>query len=164
MNCDLSYDNRETCTATLPSSCIPYVGYLSDLVKIDSFPCRPNINDVLKQIQVILDRINSSLGDNTTIDHECLTTLDVSVATQKDIDQRLIHEICLLKTQVALLTPLLTSIDPATIRIAVDLLCLLNPDCDPPTDYSLTEIITKLVAAICDLMTRVANIETILNI
>ena len=48
--------------------------------------------------------------------------------------------------------------------IAINLLCLIDPSCTPQTEYSLTEILVKLVTAYCDLLTRVTTIENILNI
>lgn len=164
-NCTgISFDNRETCTLLLPSSCIPYTGYVSPLFTAQTFvpvfPCRPNVNDILKSIQVLLERIKASLGDNTTLDNDCLT-FDPATATQAQINQELITEICLLKDALAALP---TTIDPSTIVLAIDLLCLIDPACTPATTYTLEEILIKLVAAYCNLLTRVQNIETILNI
>ncbi len=154
-----SYDNRETCGTLLPSSCIPYTGYISEAVN-ENLPCRPNINDVLKNIQNLIDTINDSLGDNTTLDKECFT-FNPATASQKDINQELIVKVCELKTAVE---DLQNPIDPDTINIAINLLCLLNEECDPQEEYTLTEILEKLVIAYCDMNTRITNIENILNI
>lgn len=154
-----STDNRETCGTQLPSSCIPFTGYISNRVKED-LPCRPNINDVLTNIQNIIDGIKDSLGDNTALTKECFD-FNPATATQQVINQEIITKLCALKTAVeALQEP----IDPDTINIAVNLLCLLDEGCDPQTTYTLTEILTKLITAYCNLLTRVVNIETILNI
>lgn len=154
-----SYDNRETCGTLLPSSCIPYTGQVNTSIE-DNLPCRPNINDILKNIQNLIDKINNSLGDNTTLDPTCLT-FTPSTVTQVQLNQLLITEICELKTAVqALQQP----IDPDTINIAINLLCLVDPGCTPQTEYTLTEILVKLVTAYCDLLTRVTTIENILNI
>lgn len=153
-------DNRETCTVLVPSSCVPYTGYISTSIQADMPDCRPNINDTLKAIQELIDRIKAKLGDNTTLDEECLD-IEPATVTQKDINQVLITEVCVLKTLVGTLGG---PIDPDTILLAVDLLCLIDPSCDPQASYTLTEIITKLVTAYCNLLARVVNIETILNI
>ena len=158
MDCEnLTYDNRETCTTLLPSSCIPYVGYISPSIQED-ITCRPNINDIIKALQELI--VKSSLGDNTTLTNECLTFTPATV-TQSQLNQIFITELCNIKQQLA---DLPTTIDPNTINIAIDLLCLIDPSCTPQTTYTLTEILIKLVTAYCNLLTRVQNIENILNI
>ena len=154
-----SYDNRETCGTLLPSSCIPYTGVVNESVQ-EGLPCRPNINDVIKNIQNLIDGIKASLGDNTTLDENCLT-FNPSSVTQAGLNQIFIDEICSLKEAVAALQE---PVDPDTLMVAINLLCLIDPSCDPQTEYSLTEILVKLVTAYCDLLTRVTNIENILNI
>ena len=154
-----SYDNRETCGTLLPSSCIPYTGVINDSIK-EGIPCRPNINDIIKNIQNLIDHIKLGLGDNTTLDPKCLT-FDPSYATQSAINQSIITELCSIKDQVI---ELQKPIDPDTLMIAINLLCLIDPSCTPQTEYSLTEILVKLVTAYCDLLTRVTTIENILNI
>lgn len=161
MNCEnLSYDNRETCTVILPSSCVPFVGSLNDSFKEELGECRPNINDILQIIQDKIDSINEKLGDNTTLDEGCLT-FNPATATQAQINQAIIIELCALKET---LTELDGTIDPTTIMLAVDLLCLEDPACEPETSYNLLVIINKLLAKVCNLETRVAAIETFLNL
>lgn len=161
MDCDkLSYDNRETCVAPLPSSCVPYTGEINDIIKADLPLCKPNINDIFKSLQTLIDKIQKSLGDNKTLDKECLTFAPATV-TQKELNQIFVDELCEIKT---ILGTIDGGIDPATIKLAVDLLCLIEPLCEPKEEYTLTEIITKLVAAYCSLLTRVTNIEILLNI
>lgn len=154
-----SYDNRETCGTLLPSSCVPYTGVINDSIK-DNIPCRPNINDIIKNIQNLIDKIKESLGDNTTLDPECLT-FDPTTVTQSELNQEIITELCNLKDAV---TALQQPIDPNTINIAIDLLCLVDPGCTPQTTYTLTDILIKLVAAYCDLLADVTNIKNILNL
>lgn len=160
MDCNLSYDNRETCTVVVPSSCVPYVGYISEIIVEDMPECKPNINDVIKSIQLLLERMKASLGDNTTLDEACLD-IDPALDSQKTINQTFINEICTIKDQIALLGG---AIDISILTMAVDLLCLEDPSCDPQPSYTLLAIIEKLIAAYCDLLDRVTNIETILNI
>lgn len=160
MDCDnLSYDNRETCTTLLPSSCIPYTGYISPSIEAD-IKCRPNINDIIKAIQDLIDKIKAGLGDNTTLDEKCLS-FDPATVTQSQLNQIFITELCTIKDLIA---DLPTTVDPNTINIAINLLCLIDPLCTPQTTYTLTEILIKLVTAYCNLLTRVQTIENILNI
>ena len=63
-DCINSYDNRETCVNILPSSCIPYVGYINNSIKPLILECRPNLNDILKGLQDYIDNIKLELGDN----------------------------------------------------------------------------------------------------
>lgn len=161
MDCTaLSYDNRETCSLLVPSSCVPYTGYIATSLVPLLPPCKPNINDVLKALQDLLDTTRAKLGNNTTLNKECFT-FNPALATQKDINQEMITKICALITAVnALGGP----VDPTTIQVAIDLLCLETPGCTVPATYTLQEILEKLVTAYCNLLTRVTNIETILNI
>jgi len=160
MTCtDTSYDNRESCVETTPSGCVPYTGYISDTIK-DDIPCRPNINDITKKLQEMIDKINTNLGDNKTLDKKCLT-FDALTVKQVELNQLFITQLCDIKAQIALID---TSVDPETILVAINLLCLQDPSCAPQASYTLKEILVKLIAAYCDLTTRVQNIETLLNI
>lgn len=157
---DTTYDNRETCGPLVPSSCLPYTGYVSDTIA-DLLPCRPNVNDVLKNLQILIDSIQDKLGDNSTLTPDCFTF--TSTASQKTINQEIITNLCSLKTQVEAL--LAGSIDPDDIDITIDLLCLEDPACAPaPAAYPLTEVLTKLVTNYCSLLDRIVTIETTLNI
>lgn len=158
INCgDLSYDNRETCVNLVPSSCVPYTGYISDTIK-DSLPCRPNVNDVLKKLQELIDTIQGNVGDPSTL-NSCLDLPDG--VTYAQLIQIIFNEICAIKT---VLTDLPTAPDPDTITFAIDILCLLDPSCTPQTSYTLTEIILKLITAYCSLSARVKTLEDTLNL
>lgn len=155
-----TYDNRDTCGDMSPSSCVPYTGYISDSIA-DKMPCRPNVNDVLLNLQILIDKLNTQLGDNTTLDKECFTYNPLT-DTQKQLNQELITDICLLQTQVAGL--LGAGISADDIVVTANLQCLADPACEPSDDNTLTYIITKLVNNYCSLLDRVVNIESILNI
>lgn len=156
---ELSYDNRETCVNLVPSGCVPYTGYISTTIK-DALPCKPNVNDVLKKLQELIDKASAAIVDNTTLDKKCLT-FDPAKVKQNDLNQIFITELCTLKTQV---TNLGKPVDPDTIKLAIDILCLEDASCDPKTEYTLEEILKKLITAYCGLETRVKAIETLLNI
>lgn len=159
LNCNtLSYDNRETCTDTLPSSCVPYTGYISTTIA-ESLPCRPNINDILKKLQQLIDTINTGIGDNSGLE-TCLS-LDSTPFDQSEFNAAVAAELCAIKALLNAVDPV---INPDTIKLAIDLLCLLDPSCTPQSTYTLTEILTKLVVNYCNLLTRVQTIEAALNI
>lgn len=163
MSCDnISYDNRETCPIVHSSSCVAYTGNIADSIKaLNILPeCKPNINDIFKALQALIDKINTNLGDNKTLDKKCLT-FDKLTINQKDLNQLFITELCAIKTLIGNSN---TTVDPATIQIAVNLLCLQDPLCITATTYSLQTILTKLITAYCGLLTRVTTIETLLNI
>lgn len=163
MDCNnLSYDNRETCINVVSSSCVPYTGYISAAaIATTNIPeCKPNINDLFKAIQTLIDKINTGIGNNTTLDKKCLT-ISVPTVTQKELNQLYIDELCAIKAQLALLGG---PIDPSTIELAINMLCLTDPTCDLNPTYTLDVILTRLVNAYCGLLTRVTAIETILNI
>jgi hypothetical protein len=161
MSCnEKSYDNRESCINIMPSGCVPYTGYISDTIK-DSLPCKPNVNDIIKKMQELIDKLNVSNVDNTGLDKHCFTFTPATVK-QSELNQLFITELCNLKDSVAALGG--GSIDAGTIKLAIDILCLKQPSCAPQAEYTLQEILTKLISAYCDLETRIKTIETLLNI
>ena len=162
MNCDpSSNDNRETCALVVPSSCIPYTGIVTTVIDKDLPACRPNINDVFTSLQTTIDKIQTSLGDNTTLVVDCMTSINPATATQSQINQAILVKLCALQE---LISGEDVEIDPSTILITINMLCLINEECEPQTAYTLTEILTMLVTAYCDLLSRVKIIETFLNL
>lgn len=152
-------DKRKECGNKMPSTCVDYTGVVSTLIK-DKIKCSPNVNDVIEQIQIVIENIKKTLGDNTKLNKKCLVTLDPLTATQQTINQKFIDEICALKTLVSNLNlP-----DASTIMITIDLLCLENVNCDIPTAYTLLDILQRIITKICNLETRVQAIEILLNI
>jgi hypothetical protein len=152
-------DKRKECGDKLPSVCVDYTGKISPLIK-DKIKCSPNVDDILEQVQIVIENIKKTLGDNTKLNKKCLTSLDPLTVTQQGINQKFIDEICALKTLVADLDlP-----DASTILITIDLLCLENVNCDIPTAYTLLDILQRIITKICNLETRVQAIETLLNI
>lgn len=159
MACNEYTDNRESCGNVLSSSCVPYTGYISDTIK-DDFKCKPNINDVFKRIQELLDEIKESLGDNTKLKLLCLEGQINEEFSQKDLNQQLINKICELEGLISNNN----EINPELIKITINLLCLQDPSCDPKEQYSIVELFQKLIVAHCNLLGRVQAIENILNI
>jgi hypothetical protein len=156
MAIDTSYDNRETCGNQLvPTSCLPYTGYVSDTIK-DLLHCRQNANDVFKNLQILIDDIKKGLGDNTKLDATCFD-FNPSEDSQQQLNQELLSKVCDLSDKVEQLIN--DQINPDLIKLAVNLLCLDDAGCEPKTEYTLTELITKLIAKYCDLATRVTNLE-----
>lgn len=151
-------DNRDACSVVLPSGCVPYTGYLSTTLA-PLVTCKPNINDIMKLLQDSLDKINTNLGDNTTLDVQCLGQINASTATQKDLNQLFITNLCTILSGLGN-----GGIDPNSIILPIDLLCLIDPSCEVQSTYTLVEAITKLVTNYCSLATRVKTIETTLNL
>jgi hypothetical protein len=161
MACTDTYtDNRDSCAQVITSSCVPYVGYISSTIK-DSLPCKPNINDVLKKLQELVDKNTAASVDNTTLDKKCFSFTPATVK-QSELNQLFITEICTLKSTSGGSSS--GPIDQSRIKYAVDLLCLEDPACTPKTEYTGEEIFDKLLGAYCDLLKRVLDIETLLNI
>lgn len=165
MSCsDLSYDNRETCTTLTTSSCVPYTGAINEDVTTELqtiAPCgRPNINDIIKSLQSIIDKLKATIGNNKTLTTQCLT-FTPSTVTQKELNQLFINELCTLKSSIENLQP---TVDPETFMVAINLLCLETDGCDPQNEYSLQVILEKLITNYCNLLTRIQNIETVLNL
>lgn len=153
-------DNRESCSSPLPSGCVPYTGYVSDTISEDLI-CRPNINDVFKILQDSIDKINKNLGDNTTLDKNCLTDANIPTITQAQLNQIFINQLCTLNAKFGTSG---ADIDPNLISLTVSLLCLESPSCEPKTAYTLPEIINKLITNYCSLLTRIQKIEQTLNL
>jgi hypothetical protein len=160
MECNLYPDNRDSGVNFIPSSNVPYTGYVSESFK-DHLPCKPNVNDLIKLIEDSLDTLTTSLGDNTKLNPQCLG-FTPATATQQTINQQSINLLCSLRADVEDLKN--KTIDPSTLQIAIDLLCLQQQGCEPQTTYSLLHILTQLVSSYCNLQDRVQNIENILNI
>lgn len=160
-NTSTSSDNRESCGTPIPSSCIAQTGVINDSIRAAVPTCKPNINDVTKAIQDLIDATRAKLGDNTTltIDPIVFPTLVAATSTQKDINQVFLDKLLIIDGFLEN-----SFVDPNTVIIAMDLLCLIDPSCTPQTEYTLTDILTKLVTNYCDLLTRVQAIETLLNI
>lgn len=152
-----SYDNRETCTALIPSGCIPYTGYISDNIKDNLPDCKPNANDVLKAIQERLDRLIYLFGE--TKDLSCIGST-TGEYIQSEVNEFVLSEICALKASV---NQALT-IDPEQIKIVIDILCLDDQNCVPKEEYTLRELFERLFTSFCDLNDRVKNIEQLLNL
>lgn len=159
MPCTDCKDSRVNCSDKISSTCVPYNGKVSPLIK-DLIPCDPNVNDVLEQVQTLIEKIKKGLGDNTYLDKKCLSYNPLTV-TQKDLNQEFTNDICALRTAVSGLS---TAIDASTFMIAIDLLCLTNVTCAIPTTYSLLDILERILVKLCDHETRITAIETFLNL
>lgn len=154
-------DGRLNCPDPIASTCVDYVGKVSTLIK-NVVPCKPNLNDILEQIQKLLEGIKTSLGDNRLLDKKCLT-FNGLIVTQKELNQIFIDKFCELETAIANIGDTLT-LDAARITMEINLLCIENELCDPLVTYDLATILTKMVLKICDHETRIAAIETFLGL
>lgn len=159
MPCQDCLDNRANCSEKVTTTCTPYTGVVGPLLA-GKLPCDPNANDVFKELQTIIEGIKNKLGDNTYLNKQCLT-YDAATVTQFQLNQEFTNDICALRTAVSMLTD---PIDASTFMITIDLLCLTNVDCDIPTAYSLLTILERILLKLCDHETRIAAIETFLNL
>ena len=151
-------DNRESCGTVIPSSCVPHTGYVSPLIE-EKIPCRPNINDINKEIQKLIEEIKESLGDNKTLDTKC-TNLDAQVVKQSEINQKFIDFICDLLNWRDNLD---LTVHPEDIDVPIDLSCL-GDNCEPQATYTLLDILNRFLVTLCNHENRIKNIEAILNI
>lgn len=158
MSCNEYKDNRNTCGETLPSSCVPYTGYISDDIKKE-LQCKPNINDILKSVQVILEELDKKLGDNSKLSLTCLSDKIDSEFSQEALNQLFADTLCELKEYINNNT-----LDISTATLAINILCLNDPTCEPKENYTVKELFTKFISGYCDLLNRVKTIENILNI
>jgi hypothetical protein len=116
---------------------------------------------VFKNLQILIDKINKGLGDNTKLDEKDFS-FNPTTDSQQILNQELIDNVSELNANVQ--TLLEGQVDPDLIKLAVSLMCIEDSACDPKEQYSLTEILTKLINSHCELLNRVATIEATLNI
>lgn len=154
-------DKRENCAEPISSACIDYTGKVSNLIKT-KVTCAPNINDIIEEAYKILEQIKKSLGDNTTLDKQCLT-YNSAIVTQKELNQEFTNKLCELDQAITDLGVILP-IDAANIVMTINLLCVESSLCVPLTQYTLAQILQKFVLKICDHETRITAIETFLGL
>lgn len=157
---DTSYDNRGTCVNMTPTGCQPYTGYVGE--DLDNLlPCRPNANDIFKFILLTLENLETKLGDNTKLDKSCLsfTADDIS---QKDLNQEFITQICLLKSLLVTISGQFINAD--NIIADVNLGCLIEDGCEPQPEYSVLDVLKKLLIGYCNLLDRVTILEETINL
>lgn len=150
-------DNRESCGVPVPSSCVPYVGYVSPAIE-KLLGCKPNINDVLKVIQDFLDYLNNALGCNQNLTAGCLN-FDPATVTQEQLNQLFINQLCPEGS-----TQAQSASDIGSQLLTIDIGCLQTPNCTPATQYTLLNVLNKLISGYCSLLNDVNNLKNILNI
>ncbi len=154
-------DPRINCPNPLPSTCVPYTGKVSSLIK-NFVPCSPNINDIIEQIQKLIEDVKRSLGDNKTLVKNCFE-FNNTIVTQVELNQLLLDKCCILQTELDNVGDDL-SITALQVTMDINLLCIESELCDPLTTYTLDAIIRKMVLKFCELETRVKAIEDFLGL
>jgi hypothetical protein len=147
MNKKHCIDNRDTCGTITMSSCVPYTG--EDLTSIDNenLPCNPNINDIVKEIDIVIKDIQTAINV-TDLDLSCLDSCICKDLSIKELFELLKTKLCELTDRVKILE----AVDISTTKFKVDLQCFNNP-CFNSSDneYSLLEIISLLLTELCTL-------------
>lgn len=163
-------DNRESCDIGTSSSCVGYQGYISSTINLrGNLPCRPNINDIIWEMQNISDEN----ADYSTLNYMCLANpapfvskkwvngvlTDYTNVKQLDLNQLFITKLCLL-----LNPPSPSPIDPTTILLPINMACLVNGACPSPNPIDLLSFCQQLLTAYCSLLVQVNQIKTYLNL
>ena len=145
-------DNRKNCGTSVASACVPYTG--STLTSFDesNLPCNPNINDVIKEIDILIKDIKTEISVSA-VDLQCLENCNCSVNKVDELFNLLITKICELTTRVQTLETTIENIGSTTF--AVNLGCFNNPCFNSSnTEHSLIEIINLLVSEVCQLKNK----------
>lgn len=154
-------DGRFNCPDTMSSACIDFTGKVSLSIK-DKIACKPNLNDILEELQKIVDTMKQSLGDNRLLEKNCFEFNSLLI-TQEELNQLLLDKLCELQTAIANIGTGLT-LDAANIIMEIDLMCVESGLCTPLVQYTLADILHKMVTKICNHETRITAIETFLGL
>lgn len=157
-------DSKYNCGNIIPSACVPFTG------KALTFPlapdvitdCAPNINDVIFVIDKYIKKLVD--GNNlTTLDKGCLDFVPATI-TPAQLHQIEITNICLLKGQVEALQEQLNTLNIGSEIITINLPSCLQPLASPcvigTNQYQLISILNIFAAKLCDLETRISNLES----
>lgn len=154
-------DGRFNCPENISSACVGYTGKISTLVK-DLIPCTPNVNDIVEELYKLVEKIKKSLGDNRMLEKGCFSFNNL-IVTQEEINRLLLNKLCELQAAIAAIGSTIT-IDAVNVVMTVNLSCIESGLCVPQVQYTLAEIILKMVTKICDHETRILAIETFLGL
>lgn len=146
-NCD---DPRNKCGEVLPSACVTFTGDKPSFVLDADFPCTVNVDDIIKQLAITIQKILTSI-DYTGLQKRCLT-FDPATVTSKQLEQIEIDEICALKASLQTLQTQLDGLNIATKLITLNLGCMTpvsNPCSSTLNSYSLYYILNTLVTNVC---------------
>lgn len=156
-------NSKYNCGQILPSSCVPFTGdVLTFPATPDALTCDANINDVIfvidKYLKVLVD------GNNLTgLNKNCLDFVPATV-TPAQLHQIEIDQICLLKGQTEALQTQFDDFNIGAHTVDINLpTCLLASAAACLTGintYQLIALLNLYAAKICDLETRISNLES----
>lgn len=150
-------ERKHYCLEKVQAICTQYKGTVAECSSLDSDDCL-TIEETTQDIYDIIDVIKNVI-DLSDIDYDCITIEfeDDENPTIKEIIQKLIEEICLLKND--------QSSNPSTNPCEIDLSeCNINTDCldnDPCTNglSTLPEILNSIIAKLCSLESSINNLK-----
>lgn len=155
-------DKRYNCGPTIPSACVPFTGKKLTFISEDTeFPCNPNINDVIFQVDKALKKLVDG-NDLTGLDKGCLT-FDPATITPAGLHQIEVNEICILK---GIVTSLQEQIN--TLNIGVQEVSIILPGClsgaaapcaSAPNRYQLIVLLNLFANKLCEFEERISNLE-----
>lgn len=151
-----------TCGTVLASSCVHYTGKDFTFNKpADALECNASVSDAFELVDKYLKPLVDG-NDFTGLDKDCLD-FDPLTIDAKGLHQLEITEICLLKSQLTALQTQFNDLNIGTEVIAINLQCL-TPDAAPcavsPGQYQLIAVLNVIVSKICELETRISNLES----
>lgn len=155
--------SKYNCGQIIPSSCVPFTGPQLTFPKIiDQLDCDANINDVIFTIDAYL-KILVDGNDFTLLDKGCLDFIPASVSA-KQLHQLEITNICLLLGQTEALQTQFDefNIGSHTVNIALPgcLTAAAAPCLMGVNTYTLISLLNLYAAKICELETRISNLES----
>ena len=147
---------KHYCLEKVQAICTQYKGTVAECSSLDENDCL-TIEETTQDIYDIIDVIKNVI-DLSDITYDCITVdfEDEDNPTLKEILDKLIEEICLLKQS--------QGNDPAADPCEIDLsTCNINTDCldnDPCTNglATLPEILNSIIAKLCSLESTINNL------
>lgn len=162
----LCNNSKYNCGIIVPSSCVPFTGKKLTFITPEeqqNFDCDANINDVILLADKYLKKLVD--GNNlTTLNVDCLTTVNPLTITPAQLHQVEVTEICLLKGQVKTLSDQLNDLNIGNEVVEITLPECLQEDIAPcavgPSQYQLISLLILYANKICELETRISNLES----
>jgi hypothetical protein len=156
-------DSKYTCGIIVPATCSPFQKKLSFVEPADQLKCDSSVYDAL----LVFDKYMKKLVDGnnlTTLDYDCFEDINPLTITPAQLHQKEMTDICLLKGQVEALTEQLNDLNIGNEVIEVTLPECLQADIAPcavgPNSYQLINLIVLFANKLCDLETRISNLES----
>lgn len=151
----------KNCGTVIASSCVHFTANDFTFNKPeDALECNASVSDAFNLINDYLKPLVDG-NDFSDLDKDCLD-FDPTTIDAKGLHQIEITEICLLKSQLAALQTQFNELNIGTEIIAINLQCLSGdaaPCAVAPGQYQLIAVLNTLVSKVCELETRISNLE-----